>query len=134
QQHPDFTPAKVKWMLINSGDKLTGPKWQGRKVVNMAKAINSNAPSSTATFAPSTGLGSLDLSRGTDRVVMDGVTLTGEQDIMGKPFDSTAMASLEALGSSWSGGLWNGSSWSGSSWSGSSWSGSSWSGSSWSGS
>ncbi len=82
----------------------------------------------------STGTGSLQLSRGSAQLTMNGVVLQGEQDIFGQPFDSAAMAGLEAAGSSWSGGLWNGSSWSSGSWSGNSWSGSSWSGSSWSGS
>ena len=82
----------------------------------------------------STGTGSLELSRGNTHISNNGVVLQGEQDIFGQPFNSAAMAALEAAGSSWSGGIWNGSSWSGSSWSGNSWSGSSWSGSSWSGS
>ena len=46
--------------------------------------------------------------------------LQGEQDIFGQPFNSAAMAALEAAGSSWSGGMWNGSRLDGSSW----WSGS----------
>jgi serine protease AprX len=87
----------------------------------------------------SNGTGSLEASRGSDHISIDGAVLQGEQDIFGMPFDSPAIAALEASGSSWSDGSWNGSSWSGSSWSGSSWSGSSWSdllwsGSSWSGS
>ena len=85
-------------------------------------------------FTNATGTGSLERSRGQDHLTRNGVVLTGERDIFGKPVDTSALAAAEAAGSSWSGGNWNGSSWSGSSWSGSSWSGSSWSGSSWSGS
>jgi serine protease AprX len=81
----------------------------------------------------STGIGSLELSRGTDHLTDDGVILTGEQDIFGHAFDAAAMAVLEAACNSWSGGVWNGNSWSGNSWSGNSWSGNSWSGNSWSG-
>ncbi len=103
-------------------------------------------PSNPSTFAPigtpasaqswqsSTGTGSLETARGTDHLTADGVELTGQFDIFGHSFDSAAMATAEATGSSWSGGTWNGNAWSGSSWSGNSWSGSSWSGSSWSGS
>ena len=83
---------------------------------------------------PSNGRGSLDGSRGSGHLTLNGVPLFGNEDIFGNPVDSGALAQAEATGSSWSGGMWNGSSWSGSSWSGSSWSGSSWSGSSWSGS
>jgi Subtilase family len=85
-------------------------------------------------FPFSTGLGSLELSRGGDHISIDGVELTGNQDIFGNPFDLSSLATAEANGSSWSGGAWNGSTWSGSSWSGHSWSGHSWSGHSWSGS
>ena len=85
-------------------------------------------------YTNATGTGSLELARGTDHLTAaNGVVLSGEKDIFGKPFNSAAMATAEATGSSRSGGTWNGSSWSGSSWSGSSWSGSSWSGTSWSG-
>jgi serine protease AprX len=84
--------------------------------------------------ALSNGTGSLEGSRGSDHISVNGIVVQGEQDIFGMPFDSKAMAALEASGSSWSGGIWNGSIWLGSSWSGSSWSGSSWSGSSWGGS
>ena len=92
------------------------------------------APTPGSSQPNSTGLGSLELARGQDHLTRDGVMLTGERDIFGKPWNAAAMAAAQAAGSSWSGGTWNGSSWSGSSWSGSSWSGSSWSGSSWSGS
>ena len=72
----------------------------------------------TQQFHDSTGTGSLEAARGQDHLTRDGVVLTGEQDIFGKPFDAAAMAKLEASGNSWSGGNWNGSTWSGSSWSG----------------
>jgi hypothetical protein len=87
----------------------------------------------TQSFTNSTGTGSIDASRGTDRPSMNGVVLSGETDIFGKPINTTTLATAEATGASWSGGTWNSSTWSGSSWSGSSWSGASWSGSSWSG-
>ena len=86
------------------------------------------------TFSNGNGNGSIESSRGGDHISLNGVALTGNQDIFGNPINTGALAAAQASGSSWSGGTWNGSSWSGSSWSGSSWSGSSWSGSSWSGS
>ena len=54
--------------------------------------------------ALSNGTGSLEASRGSDHLSMDGVVLQGEQDIFGIPFDSAAIAALEAAGHSWSGG------------------------------
>ena len=139
QRYPQLTPDQVKAMLTSSCDKLSSYNWkqQGCGELDMSKLLGSSVPSVFASQqynAPATGIGSLEASRGTDHISLNGVVLQGEQDIFGKPFASAAMAALEAAGSSWSGGIWNGSSWSGSSWSGSSWSGSSWSGSSWSGS
>jgi serine protease AprX len=154
QKYPQLTPDQVKEMLIESTDNLRGcsPLVQGQGELDLNKLLTATPPTARGGFdwrnglfrrdipdwLPdsrwSTGSGSLELSRGDAHLSMDGVVLEGEQDIFGMPFDSTAMAGLEANGSSWSGGTWNGSQWTGSSWSGSSWSGSSWSGSSWSGS
>jgi len=138
QARPDLTPDQVKAILTQTAQPVPGAdvRAQGAGLVDLDGALAAPAPaqSTTQTWVASTGTGSLDAARGSLRLVHDGVALTGEQDIMGQRFDSTAMATAEGQGSSWSGGVWNGSTWSGSSWSGSSWSGSSWSGSSWSGS
>jgi serine protease AprX len=143
QKYPNLTPSQVRHMLVDSAHRLKGfsPLVQGQGEVDLSKLLTMPAakgadpgPGLPPGTKWSTGSGSLELSRGDDHLSLNGVVLDGEQDIFGQPFDSTAMAALEASGSSWSNGMWNGSSWSGSSWSGSSWSGSSWSGSSWSGS
>jgi serine protease AprX len=139
QRYPQLTPDQVKAMLTSSCDKLASYNWkqQGCGELDMSKLLGTSVPSVFAAQqynASSTGIGSLEASRGTDHISLNGVVLQGEQDIFGQAFNSAAMAALEAAGSSWSGGMWNGSVWTGSSWSGSSWSGSSWSGSSWSGS
>jgi len=137
QRYPQLTPDQVKAMLTSSCDKLSGYNWkqQGCGELDLNKLLSTSVPSVFASQqynAPAIGTGSLEAARGSDHISQNGVVLQGEQDIFGQPFNSAAMAALEAAGSSWSGGMWNGSSWSGSSWSGSSWSGSSWSGSSWS--
>jgi len=139
QRYPQLTPDQVKNMLTSSCDKLNSSNWkqQGCGELDMGRLLGASVPSQSSSQqsnAPSTGIGSLEASRGTDHISINGVVLQGEQDIFGQRFVSPAMAALEAAGSSWSGGTWNGSSWSGNSWNGSSWSGSSWSGSSWSGS
>lgn len=139
-KYPQMPPDQVKKFITNNAERPSfEPRWMpkvaGTGEIDLSTLLWKGRPSRYGqNFTPSTGTGSLDESRGTDHVTRDGVVLDGEQDIFGKPFDSAAMAELEANGSSWSGGTWNGSSWTGSSWSGSSWSGSSWSGSSWSGS
>jgi serine protease AprX len=139
QRYPQLSPDQVKAMVTASCDKLSSFNWkqQGCGELDLGKLLGATVPSLLASQqynAPSTGTGSLEASRGTDHISQNGVVLQGEQDIFGMPFNSAAIALLEAAGHSWSGNIWNGSSWSGSSWSGSSWSGSSWSGSSWSGS
>ncbi|HEX4898129.1 MAG TPA: S8 family serine peptidase [Candidatus Limnocylindrales bacterium] len=136
QKHPGFTPDQVKSFLLQGAAHLSGysSRLQGNGVVSLANMLTLGPAKYGQSYQASSGLGSLEQSRGTDHLTRDGVVLSGERDIFGMPFDAAAMAALEAAGSSWSGGVWNGSTWSGSSWSGNSWSGSSWSGSSWSGS
>jgi serine protease AprX len=134
QKYPNATPDQVKALLTGTAYPIIGKaQAMGGGELQLASALTAPLPYASQRWAPSTGTGSLELARGSDHLSMDGVTLTGEQDIMGSPFDSTAMALLEGQGKSWSGGVWNGKSWSGNSWSGNSWSGISWSGLSWSG-
>jgi serine protease AprX len=135
QQRPSITPDELKRLLTKSALKLhdAAPSAQGDGELDLAAAFGDKTPEAQRSdHSAASGTGSLDQSRGSIELAMNGIPLHGEQDIFGKLFDSPAMALLEASASSWSGGVWNGSSWSGSSWSTSSWSGSSWSASSWS--
>src|SRR5205823_789587 len=88
-------------------------------------------PAYVQKFTSSNGTGPLDPTRGMSYLMMNGVTLSGSQDIFGSPYDSAGMAQLEAMAKSWSGGDWNAKSWSGGDWSAKSWSGSSWAGLAW---
>jgi serine protease AprX len=135
QRFPAATPDQVKKLLMDGAVRIHGKSQAiGAGELQLAPLLGASLPVWRQTWAPSTGLGSLEGSRGTDHLTRDGVVLSGEEDIFGVPVSTSALAAAEAAGNSWSGGTWNGNSWSGSSWSGSSWSGSSWSGSSWSGS
>ena len=135
--HPGYTPDQVKYALTASATHLSGQpaSLQGAGELNLARAITTAAPPLFATqvHVPSTGLGTLEGSRGTLHVASSGVTLTGEQDIFGNAFNSTAMAAAESNGASWAGGTWNGASWGGASWAGTNWQGASWGGASWAG-
>ena len=143
-RRPSMSPDQVKALLTRSAVELPNAsrKAQGAGALDLHRAYKMRTPRSedvAQTWEQATGTGSLDAARGSQRLVNDGVTLDGERDIFGQPWDGVSWSSDLWNGSSWSGGDWNGvsrsgSSWSGSSWSGSSWSGSSWSGSSWSGS
>jgi serine protease AprX len=130
QKYPSLTPDQVKAMLNGSTTKMTGDRHvRGNGALSLSGLFAAKlASAKPQNFARATGTGSIENTRGGDHLSRNGVALTGDVDIFGKPVTAAT------AGSSWSGGTWNGSSWSGSSWSGSSWSGSLWSGSSWSGS
>ena len=135
QKYPNATPDQVKQLLMGSATYLNSQKSQaqGGGELNLAAALTAPLPSAATTVIDDKGNGSLEQARGSDHLVAaDGTVLSGEQDIFGKPFDSAAMAALEASASSWSGGTWNASSWSGSTWSGLNWLASTWSASTWS--
>jgi len=131
---PGLTPDQVKGVLAASAVKIGNPNFAGAGLVQLPGALTATAPTWSQSFGPSSGAGSLEQARGTGHVALNGVALTGEQDIFGAHWSSSAMGSAEEAGSTWSGGVYNGSTWSGSTWSGSTWSGSTWSGSTWSGS
>ena len=135
QKYPDLTPDEVKRFIADKGKKVPGAnsESQGRGEIYLLELANKEPKRYEQKHKASTGIGSLELARGSDHLTRDGVVLTGERDIFGREFDAAAIAAAEATGSSWSGGTWNGNSWSGNSWSGNSWSGNSWSGNSWSG-
>jgi hypothetical protein len=135
-QYPTATPDQLKALLKSTASRLPSadPQAQGAGLVNLRNATGAKPQTSAAqTFPRSTGAGSLDASRGSAQLELNGVTLTGEQDIFGAPVDTAALASLEANGTAWSGGVWNGVRWSGDDWSGLRWSGAVWSGNDWTG-
>jgi serine protease AprX len=133
---PDLSPDQVKSLLMRTAHGVggAGPRDEGAGLVSVYRAVWGRTGNATQNFPQSTGGGSLDASRGTHIVTLDGVPLIGEQDIFGAAFDSAAVASDEENHVAWQQGTWNGTVWTGSSWAGSSWAGSSWAGSSWAGS
>lgn len=172
QQRPTLTPDQVKALLRGTAVPLVAgtqtevaadPEAAGSGELNVAAASAARLPRRVAQRLPwGTGDGSLEAARGGAHLVLDGVPLTGEQDIFGRPWDSAALAAAaedgtawspdgwfngsdwtgggfvadesNAAGRTWSGRTWSGSTWSGRTWSGSTWSGSTWSGRTWSGS
>ena len=136
---PDATPDQVKALLMGNASELrrASASCQGAGLPSLDfvkhEIDHEGLPIASQSHANSTGLGFLEGARGSDHVEMDGMALSGEQDIFGVAWDGTSWSTAAAQGTSWSGGDWNGTSWSGTSWSGTSWSGTSWSGTSWSG-
>jgi len=136
-QRPDLTPDQVKQLLVDSAQRLHGEPTnrQGAGEIDLTRTLSAHTPddSSRDEGRRAVGTGTLEGSRGSFHLSMNGVVLSGEQDIFGHAWDSAAMARAEAAGNTWSGGMWNGNTWSGNTWSGNTWSGNTWSGNTWSG-
>ncbi|MEV6302663.1 S8 family serine peptidase [Actinoplanes sp. NPDC051861] len=148
QQRPGLTPDQVKQLLTRTADPLAGadPVAAGAGQLDIAEAATLIAPmNATQTWAASTGLGSLELSRGTNHVVdsVTGTVLAGERDIFGTPWTPLTWTLAARNGKAWTGGTWNGTVWSGQAfvgtswpvvpWTGRTWAGRTWAGSTWAG-
>jgi serine protease AprX len=135
QRYPALTPDTVRRYFTASATLLKSFNYyqQGAGEFSLSAMLPRTPVTATKLVRASTGTGTLEGARGTDRLTDGGVVLSGEQDIFGMPFDSGAMATLEAAGRSWSGGTWNGTAWTGGSWADAGWAGRSWSTTSWTG-
>jgi serine protease AprX len=135
QQRPTATPDQIKALLMGTANKVPNATaaQQGSGLIDLAEAVRSSTPNAVQSFKVSTGLGSLELSRGSVHVKVAGREIRGEVDIRGRAFAARTWAQGLRNGTNWNGVSWSGVSWSGVSWSGVSWSGVSWSGVSWSG-
>jgi serine protease AprX len=140
QDRPELTPDQVKALLESTASPLQSDPHpaMGAGVLDVQRALAANTPDATAvrqSWPVSTGLGSLEASRGGEHVVdpLNEAVLTGEVDALGTPWDARSWSTASAAGAAWSGGEWNARSWSGSDWSARSWSGAAWAARSWSG-
>ena len=155
QRDPSLTPDQVKGLLVASADALAGDASpvQGAGVLDVREAVElldaqraaGGVPAYAQQHATSTGLGSLDASRGGSHVVdpETGEALVGERDVFGVAWDAPAWAAASSAGTAWDGGTWRGSVWAADGWAGTgvwgpvawervSWSGLDWSRVSWS--
>jgi serine protease AprX len=133
---PNLSAYQVKTLLTETARPVEGVhQWcQGSGAIDLKAAFQfKKNPSGVWPYTWSSGDGSLEAARGSFHVQDEGQLLTGEIDIFGNDFNSSAHAFDAMWEQAWDGGTWNGASWSGASWSGASWSGASWSGASWSG-
>ena len=139
EQHPELTPDQVKALLMQTAVPLPNadPIAQGAGLINLHRAREakiSTLADAVQTWPRSTGLGSLQLARGSVVTEDGGTVLQGEQTIFGDTWDAATWASSSWDGTSWSGGDWTARTWSGDCWCGSSWSARTWSARTWSGS
>ena len=142
---PKLTAEQAKTVLMRTAVPLlrSNPA-QGRGVADVGAAVtlvkaSSAVPSVRSTLPASSGLGSLEASRGGDNVVDpdSGEALVGEVDAQGAPWRAATWVAAQDKGTSWTKGVWNARTWSGTKWEkkqlqSAVWTGSSWSGVPWS--
>jgi serine protease AprX len=136
QARPPLTPDQVKALLKSTASPLAllDQNAEGSGLINTFAAATASVPwASAQNWAAATGTGSINQARGGSYVTLGGVALTGEQDIMGKPWKGSVWAPSAAAATAWSGDTWNGSVWTGGCWCGVSWAGATWSSAQWSG-
>ena len=137
QKYPTATPDTIKALIkANSawyGKPTLTSVTRGAGLVDAGKALAATVSVSVQTATASSGSGTLDGSRGGVYVVDNGISLTGQQDIFGHAFSSTAMATAQTTETTWSGGIWNGTRWTGDGWTGTRWTTADWTGNDWAG-
>ena len=137
QERPTMTPNQVKALLKKSATNLSKSSLRGVGLLDIKKAMETATPSTKASvqsYPTSTGLGSLEASRGNSHLTDpdNGAVLSGEQDISGGAWDARRWSTASAGGVAWTGGSWNARRWSGEGWSGQSWTSATWSAAAWS--
>jgi hypothetical protein len=133
QQRPSITPDQLKALLMSTAAPVPGSilACQGAGMLDLNRTLHVPTPPAVQTWPQATGMGSLELARGSAHLTDGTATLEGEMDIFGSPWDGKSWSQASWNENSWSGGMWNGKSWSGDAWSGVSWSGKSWSAVEW---
>ncbi|MDQ1687472.1 MAG: serine protease AprX [Frankiaceae bacterium] len=138
--HPTWTPDQVKRVLMATAKTIRSADAaaQGSGRINLAQATTSDPGPATWQSPSSSGLGSIEASRGSAHVQTScGGTQTviqGEMDVRCEAWNGSQWTGSQWTGSQWTGSQWTGSQWTGGTWTGASWQGSAWTGSQWTGS
>jgi serine protease AprX len=146
QANPTFRPSVVKSILMGSTFRSSQYRAHGSAgMIDVAGALASITSGDWANngLIKSLGAGSLEGSRGHFHVYTDlnhdgePDLVTGEQDVLGNPWDSNSWSSTSWSSTSWSSNAWSSliaenSGWTSNSWSSNSWSGMYWNSNSWS--
>ncbi|MCA1839004.1 MAG: S8 family serine peptidase [Actinomycetota bacterium] len=132
RQKPYLSPAQVKYAFTSTASPMASydANSQGAGRIDVAAALASaDEGSANAATPPSSGLGSLEGSRGTGHVQINcnGSTIAIQGEF-------TAQCSPVAWnGGTWTGGTWTGDAWTGGTWTGGTWTGGTWTGGTWTG-
>ena len=133
QQRPGLTPDQVKRLLTRTAAAVSSDgAAAGAGVVRIDSALAAPTPSTSQTWTPSTGTGSLEAARGEGHVADGDSELKGEHTILG-PWETAPWSSDSRAGKAWSGGVWQGRIWTGDCWCGTSWTSQTWGAATWSG-
>jgi serine protease AprX len=141
QANPSLTPDVAKATLLGTAFRNMGQPLVDAYGAASAAALGQYLMvPANAGLIPSTGMGSLEASRGSYHVSADidgdgnPEVVKGEIDVLGNSWSGAVFVS----GNSWTGNSWTGNEWSsrlfeGNSWTGNSWTGNEWTGNEWSG-
>jgi len=134
-QRPGLTPDQVKSLLTGTATKLSGQSGaaQGSGELNLRKTLTAATPLlALQLYVDSTGVGTMEGSRGSVHLSMGGAVLQGEQDVFGHGVNTSILASLLSTGTACVGGVFNGVAWTGQGWASNTWSSNTWSNNTWS--
>ncbi|HWL38457.1 MAG TPA: S8 family serine peptidase [Frankiaceae bacterium] len=136
---PALTPDRVKYAFaatarpVASTDRMA----VGSGMVDVVRAFSAPPGVANAGVQRSSGLGSLDASRGTSYVQLDdpmSTVVTGEMTAQLLLWDPLGYTTGEWTGANWYGANWYGANWYGANWYGANWYGANWYGANWYGS
>ncbi|MGA5299771.1 S8 family serine peptidase [Nucisporomicrobium flavum] len=136
QQRPTLTPDQVKKLLTSTAVPMKNVDAiaQGAGEINVQAASTASTPATAGqSFPRALGTGTLEGARGTAHLAdsESGIELTGERDIMNRPWNPAPWTAAAAAGRAWTGGSWNGNTWTGAAWNGTSWATKTWAATSW---
>ena len=141
EARPGLTPDEVKAILRSTASPISGigVNDQGTGRIDLAAALSAQVPAGAAQTFASTGLGSLESSRGGRNVEADcgndGTVdvIKGEIDVRCEAWNGAAWTGAAWTGAAWTGAAWTGAAWTGAAWTGAAWTGAAWTGAAWTG-
>jgi serine protease AprX len=137
EKAPNTTPIALKHWMQSYSTRMGGDaaKYTGGEL-NVEAALQGRVPKTSTVKQASTGIGSLQASRGSIEVLDGSTALTGDQTVYGS-HNASSWAAASKAGTAWKGGLWMGhrvagDGWTGTSWASRTWAGAIWPGTNWS--